>query len=81
MNNFDLKFKWWKEFKETNPNSLKEYYNSIPVCFCKECHSLNILIDDILGDYCGDCGCTEIEESSYQDWERTYKYTKIQTKL
>lgn len=77
---FDLIFEWWKDYKSKYPFSKKEYYNSIPVHCCKECKSLAIIAEDI-GDYCFDCGCTETETMSYEDWERKYRFTKIQGKL
>ena len=78
---FDLRFSWWDEYKKKYPFSRKEYYNSIPVHCCKECHSLHILGDEGLDDYCGDCGCVETEEISYEAWERKYRFTKIQGKI
>lgn len=81
MNAFQLRFKWWKEYNKLHPNPKKYYYEAIPVFCCKECHSLHIKIDPELGDYCGDCGCTETEKLQYKEWERKYRFTKIQSKL
>lgn len=78
---YKLLYGWWEDHKKKHSTSKKEYYNSIPVHVCKECHSLYILTDDELGDYCGECGNTETEEMKYSEWERLYRFTKIQTKL
>lgn len=50
-----------------------EYYNSIPVTYCKNCLSLRIRIlsDDI--DYCDECGCSNIESTDIESWKEMYK--------
>ena len=45
-----------------------EEYNDIPVFFCKRCLSLRIKHDEFLGDYCPDCGSTDIEENHIDYW-------------
>lgn len=53
-------------------NNDKVNYNEEPVYFCKHCLSLKIM--DVEGiDCCGDCGSTDIEESSIEHWEGLYK--------
>jgi hypothetical protein len=53
-------------------------YNGIPVAYCKQCLSLAIRVDDIMDDYCDECGCTDIEYSDIHTWESMYekKYGK-----
>lgn len=53
-------------------------YDSIPVCYCKHCLSLNIKsvdesIDTDYLDFCDDCGSTEIENTDIHSWERLYE--------
>lgn len=48
----------------------KFQYNDIPVLYCKRCLSLRIMNDEILGDYCPDCGSTSIEEGHINEWRR-----------
>lgn len=50
-------------------NPSKEDYNSIPVFYCKKCTSLLIKADEIYGDYCRDCGSTDIGQTSIEEWE------------
>ena len=53
----------------------KEEYNNIPVHYCKECLSLKVM--GVVGMeeacYCDDCGCTDIEQTSIEEWEQLYK--------
>jgi hypothetical protein len=54
-------------------------YDSEPVVYCAKCLSLKIKHEDALDiDCCGDCGCTNIIESSIDVWEKRYevKYGK-----
>lgn len=50
-------------------------YNEEPVFYCKHCLSLNIRhipkVDNT--EYCDNCGSTEVEQSSIEDWECRYK--------
>lgn len=52
----------------------KEEYNNIPIHFCKECLSLKVM--RVIGMeeacYCDDCGGTDIEEASIEEWEQLY---------
>lgn len=50
-----------------------EDYNSIPIVYCKNCLSLKIMILDDRTDYCDNCGCTNVEHASIEDWEKLYK--------
>jgi hypothetical protein len=44
------------------------------VYYCRNCHSLKILVDDILADdlwdgcYCGKCGSTDIGICEFDKW-------------
>lgn len=53
-------------------------FNDIPVLYCKRCLSLLIGGDEFLGDYCMDCGCTDIGKAHIEEWEVLYaqKYKK-----
>lgn len=50
-------------------------YNSEPIHYCQRCLSLKILrvpgIEDL--DYCDDCGCTQTEQSSIEEWQKKYR--------
>ena len=48
----------------------KEYYNSIPVYYCKHCGSLKIMaVDDSMNyDYCDYCGSTDIGKAPIEGW-------------
>lgn len=45
----------------------KEKWNNIPVHYCIDCNSLNIIIDKE-GDYCRDCYGDEIEQCHIDEW-------------
>lgn len=48
-------------------------YDEEPVIFCSKCLSLKIKHEDSVGvDYCLDCGCTDVTESTIEDWEKMY---------
>ena len=53
----------------------KDPYDEEPVFFCKRCLSLNIrqLLTVANMDYCEDCGATDIESTSIEEWEKLYK--------
>lgn len=57
---------------------MADEFNDIPVYYCKHCLSLLIKEDEFVGDYCAECGCTDIDETQIEDWERMYlrKYKK-----
>ena len=49
-------------------------YEDEPVKYCPRCLSLKIKYEEIRDtEYCGDCGCTDIEEAPIDVWERKYK--------
>lgn len=62
----------------------KEYYNKIPVYYCKHCGSLKIVAiqRNNIEDYCDDCGGTNIGKVSIEGWlkmqETVYKPAKRQ---
>lgn len=48
-----------------------EEYDNIPVYYCKRCLSLLIRgVDDL--EYCGECGCTDIDCVPIEEWENIY---------
>lgn len=51
----------------------EEEYNSIPVYYCPHCLSLLIKQLDSYVDYCGNCGCTDIETTDIFTWRDMYK--------
>lgn len=50
-------------------------YNKEPIYYCKNCLSLRVrnipLIEQ--SDYCDECGSTNIEQSTIEEWEEIYK--------
>lgn len=49
-------------------------YNEEPVRYCSRCYSLKIKYEDAIdSEYCGECGCSDIEEASIYDWEKLYE--------
>lgn len=47
-------------------------YNDEPVFYCKKCLSLKIrVIGDL--DYCGQCGCTDIDKAHIKYWDTLYR--------
>ena len=49
-------------------------YNQEPVVYCTKCYSLKIKHEDSINmDYCGDCGCAEVEEAPFEEWEKLYE--------
>jgi hypothetical protein len=55
--------------------SPKEEYNNIPVHYCKECLSLKVMRVGGMEEacYCDDCGCTDIKQTSIEEWEQLYR--------
>lgn len=52
----------------------KENFDSEPVIFCSKCYSLNIVYEDAIGaDCCGDCGCSDMQTATIDEWERLYQ--------
>ena len=60
---------------KTNAYS-KEEYNAVPVWYCKNCLSLRIKKDedDIIDEYCDECGSTNIKISTIDRWDKIYEY-------
>ena len=57
-----------------NETIKKEDFNEEPVMYCKHCLSLRILdLGDADTEYCDECGSTDIEQSSIEDWEVLYR--------
>ena len=52
-----------------------DIYNKEPVYYCKSCLSLKIrnIVSMEDSDYCDECGSTNIEQCSIQEWEKLYK--------
>lgn len=49
-------------------------YDSEPILFCARCLSLKVKHEDTIdADYCGDCGCSNIKEASFTEWESLYE--------
>lgn len=49
------------------------------VLYCPKCLSIQILgIDGTDINYCGKCGCTDIQEIDFDEWDKLYqkKYGK-----
>lgn len=55
--------------------SPKEEFNKEPVHYCKQCLSLKVMrvagMDDAV--YCDECGSTDIEEASIEEWEALFQ--------
>lgn len=54
----------------------KEDYEKIPVAYCRNCLSLNIMKiddDDPELDYCDECGSTSILVTDIAKWRELYK--------
>ena len=58
---------------DMNKKYSKEEYNKEPVYYCSRCLSLNIIILSENVDYCDNCGCTDIQEASLDNWKALYK--------
>jgi len=49
-------------------------YDDEPVFYCRSCHSLHILVNEMLADdnwdgaYCGDCNSTDIGRCDIDEW-------------
>ena len=59
----------------TRTEKSPEDYNQEPVYYCKHCLSLKIMrvADMEDAEYCDECGSTNIEQASIQEWEKRYK--------
>ena len=54
----------------------KEDYGKIPVAYCRNCLSLNIMKiddDDPELDYCDECGSTSVLVTNIDKWRELYK--------
>lgn len=49
-------------------------YDEEPVYYCANCYSLKVQYEDSIdADCCMDCGCSNIEQTSIQNWEAMYQ--------
>jgi hypothetical protein len=49
-------------------------YDSVPIAYCARCYSLKIKHEDALDeDCCAECGSTDIQETSIEEWEKKYE--------
>lgn len=49
-------------------------YDEEPVTFCARCYSLKIKYEDSIGiDCCEDCGSSDLQTASIEEWEKLYK--------
>ena len=49
-------------------------YDLEPVKFCPKCYSLKVKYDGTVdSEYCGECGCTDIQELPFEVWEQKYE--------
>lgn len=59
----------------TRTGKSPDEYNQEPVYYCKHCLSLRIMgvasLDN--AEYCDECGSTNIEQTSIEEWEKLYK--------
>ena len=56
-------------YNDTNDN-----YDADPVLYCSRCYSLKIKYEEAIdSDCCMDCGCSDISESSIEEWEKLYE--------
>lgn len=55
--------------------SKNQSYDDEPIWYCKRCLSLNIRqIPHIeKQDYCADCGATDFESATIEEWKKLYK--------
>ena len=54
-------------------NKTVQDFNDEPVLYCKRCLSLLIMEDECVGDYCPECGSTDVGETQIEEWEKLYK--------
>ena len=57
----------------TKEEHLKEYYNAIPVVYCKNCLSLRIMVLNDKVDYYDKCGCTDTDSKDIESWREMYR--------
>jgi len=62
-------------------NSQENGYNKEPVCYCKQCLSLNIKTEEGLEiDYCDTCGSTDLGVTDIFKWEELVKQKELNNK-
>ena len=51
-----------------------DIYNKEPVFYCKSCLSLKVRFIQSMqdSDYCDECGSTDIEQCSIEEWQKKY---------
>lgn len=50
-----------------------EEFNKVPVCYCKNCLSLRIMILDEQQDFCDTCGGMDIGTTDIDTWDKMYQ--------
>lgn len=51
-----------------------EDYDLEPVLYCAKCYSLKIKYEESIDtECCMDCGCSDTQEASIEEWERLYE--------
>ena len=49
-------------------------YDDDPIKYCPRCLSIKVKYEESQDtEYCGDCGCTDIVECSFEEWEKKYE--------
>lgn len=57
----------------TDQNKLNDY-DSEPVRYCMRCYSLKIKYEEAIdSECCGDCGCSDIDTTTIEEWENKYQ--------
>ena len=55
-------------------NATHNDYDQEPVFYCTRCYSMKIQYEEAIdSDCCMDCGCSDIAETSIENWERMYE--------
>lgn len=59
----------------SNTNQQQPNYNEEPVYYCKHCLSLKVRHISSMRDseYCDECGSTDIQQASIEEWEKLYQ--------
>lgn len=48
-------------------------FDEEPVFYCTECYSLSIKHEDAINmDCCAECGCSDIAQTTIEEWEKLY---------
>ncbi len=66
---FESQFRYYNIIAMNDKNK----YNDEPVFYCKKCLSLAIKSDIDDYDYCNECGSTDIDTDTVDNWEAKYK--------